>query len=134
MVAANKFVEMNMCMTGAANAHQFQQQLQSFVQRVAAMARLPESDVLVVPWINFAAPTLYTSLQAKVITECAGMCLNRSDNNLGLVLLPVPQGKGVYTYRMEHSVLEKLAGCNVLAERSFAPRFEKSADAITKRS
>ena len=56
LVAARKFVEMNMCMADAATAHQFQQQLQSFVQRVAGMARLPESDVLVVPWINFAAP------------------------------------------------------------------------------
>ena len=62
------------------------------------------------------------------------MCLNRSDNNIGLVLLPVSQGRGAQTYRMEHSVLEKLAGCNVLAERSFALCFEKSADARTKRS
>ena len=59
LVAAHKFLEMNMYMTDAANAHQFQQQLQSFVQRVAGMARLPESDVLVVPWIKLAAPVYF---------------------------------------------------------------------------
>ena len=91
--------------------------------------------MIVIPWVIFAAPSLYTAAELKLYAEIAGICVNTSQiGGAGLALMPVYSLKTGMLWKMEQQVQERLVGASCHTDRSFALCFDKKSDLRDKRT